>query len=391
MQKRSFQTKAIRNQARLSSFREHSTPIYLTSSFSFQSAEQGKRIFDGVENGNLYSRFSNPNTNEFIETLCLLEKCESGIATASGMAAVYTSLVSFLSYGDHIVVSKNSFGNTLYIVTSILPKMGVEYTLVELDDNEAWKSAIQTNTKLLYLETPSNPLLKVADLAFIGNLCKENNIISIVDNCFATPYLQNPSNFGIDIIVHSATKYIDGQGRVLGGAILGPESLIQYCYDFIRKTGACLSPFNAWILSKSLETLAIRMERHSSNALAIAKELQNCKYVRRVVYPHLKSHSHFLLAKKQMRSGGGIVSFELDFEEKKIFKFLNALELFTLTANLGDSRSIATHPQSTTHSKLSPQEQKNAGISPQLIRLSIGLEEVGDLIADIVNALNKIK
>jgi O-succinylhomoserine sulfhydrylase len=325
MEEKSFETLAIRHQLNQSNHKEHSAPIYLTSSFTFDNATHGSNIFNGTESGNLYSRFSNPNTSEFIEKLCLLEHYESGVATATGMAAVYTSLVSLLQSGDHIVASKNSFGNTLYIIQNILPKMGVSYTLVEIDDNKGWEEAIQSNTKILYLETPSNPTLKIADLNYISALCKSHNIISIVDNCFATPYLQNPADYNIDICIHSATKYIDGQGRVLGGAILAREELAKICYDFIRRTGASLSPFNAWILSKSLETLAVRMERHCENAM------------------------------------------------------------------LGDTRSIVTHPSSTTHSKLSIEEQKSMGINQNFIRLSIGLENANELIEDLDQALLKSK
>lgn len=391
MDERSFETLAIRSQLKQSNHKEHSAPIYLTSSFTFDNADHGSRMFTGADTGFLYSRFSNPNTSEFIEKLCLLEDYEDGVATASGMAAVYTSLVSLLQSGDHVVASKNSFGNTLYIIQHILTKMGVSYTLVEVDDNAGWEQAIQANTKLLYLETPSNPTLKIADLAFIAALCKAHNVISIVDNCFATPYLQNPSAFGIDICIHSATKYIDGQGRVLGGAILARKELIKICYDFIRRTGASLSPFNAWILSKSLETLAVRMERHCENALAIAKFLSESKAVENVIYPLLPTMPQYQLAKNQMKLGGGLVAFDIKGGKDAAFKFLDSLELYSLTANLGDTRSIATHPSSTTHSKLSIEEQKAAGIHSGFIRLSVGLENASELIADLDQALLKSK
>jgi len=387
MKEKKFETIAIRTQADRTQQREHSVPLYLTSSFTFERAEQGAAIFNGTQEGNLYSRFSNPNTNEFIAKLCLLSGYEHGVSTSSGMSAVYTSLVAFLETGDHIIASKNSFGNTLYIVKNILPKMGVEYTLVEVDDNEAWEQAVKPNTKLLYLETPSNPTLKIADLDFISKLCKANGVLSIVDNCFATPYLQKPSTFNIDLSIHSATKYIDGQGRVLGGVILGSKEHVKKCYEFIRRTGACLSPFNAWILSKSLETLAIRMDRHCENALTIAQWLLDQGQVNNVLYPFLPSMPQYELAKKQMEQGGGMVAFELEGGEAAAHQFLNSLQLHSLTANLGDSRSIATHPASTTHSKLNLEEQKAAGINPNFIRLSIGLENVTDLIADLDQAI----
>ncbi len=391
MDKKNFETIAIRTQAEQSTHREHSVPLYLTSSFTFDSAQHGAAIFDGSATGNLYSRFSNPNTDEFIQKLCLLEDYPSGVATASGMAAVYTSLVAHLQVGDHIIASRNSFGNTLYIVTKLLPKMGVDYTLVDIDDNEAWEAAVQENTKLIYLETPSNPTLRIGDLSFIAALCTKHDIISVVDNCFATPYIQQPSEFGIDLSVHSATKYIDGQGRVLGGAVLGSEKLISVCYDYIRRTGACLSPFNAWILSKSLETLAIRMDRHTANALQIAKWLEQHPLIDSVYYPGLESHVQYNLALQQMKNGGGLVAFKIKGSDEDALDFLNALELHSLTANLGDTRSIITHPFSTTHSKLSEEDRLVAGVTPNFIRLSVGLENVEDLISDLSYGLEKIK
>ncbi len=385
-----FETIAIRTQSKKTHQKEHSVPLYLTSSFSFDSAEHGQAIFQNEMEGNLYSRFSNPNNEEFIQKLCLLENYTNGVSTASGMAAVYTAFASLLKQGDHIIASKNIFGNALYIITQILPNMGIEYTLVEVDDKEAWEKAVRTNTKVAYLETPANPTLKIADLTFFSKLCIKHQIISIVDNCFSTPYLQKPSEFNIDISIHSATKYMDGQGRVLGGAILGNEKHIAKCFEFLRRTGACLSPFNAWILSKSIETLAVRMERHCSNALAIAKWLENNSKVTRVIYPFLDSHPQHLLAKRQMRLGGGIVGVEINGSKEDGMAFLNNLKIHSLTANLGDTRSIATHPASTTHSKLSIEEQLEAGIKPNFLRFSVGLENVDDLITDIDQALNSI-
>ncbi|MEE9439316.1 MAG: PLP-dependent transferase [Saprospiraceae bacterium] len=385
-----FETQAIRIQSKRTHNREHAVPIYMTSSFTFENAEQGAAIFQGKEEGNLYSRFSNPNTSEFIEKLCALEGCDSGIATASGMAAVYTSLVANLSQGDHVLASNDIFGNSLYIITQILPKMGVEYTLVDIDDNESWEKSVKKNTKILYLETPSNPTLKMGDLSFLGRLSSANELIFIVDNCFATPYLQQPTKFGVDLIIHSATKYIDGQGRVLGGAIVGNENLVSICYDFVRRTGASLSPFNAWVLSKSLETLSIRMDRHCDNALKIAKFLEESALANNVVYPHLDSYPQIELSKKQMKYGGGLVAFELGGGIDSGIKFLNNLKLHSLTANLGDCRSIATHPASTTHSKLTNEEQLAMGITPGFIRLSVGLEHIDDLIYDIHQSLNQL-
>jgi len=385
-----FETQCIRLQHERSQNREHSVPLYLTSSFVFNSAEQGAAIFKGEETANLYSRFSNPNTDEFITKLCALENCEAGVSTASGMAAIYTTFAALLKQGDHLVASKAIFGNAHYIITNILPNMGISYTLVNIDDHAQWEEAIKPNTKLVYLESPSNPTLKVGDLSFISSLCKSKDVIFAVDNCFASPYLQQPVKFGADIIIHSATKYIDGQGRVLGGAILATEALAQKCYDFIRRTGASLSPFNAWVLSKSLETLAVRMDRHCSNAIAIAEQLEQHPKVVRVHYPFLKSHPQQHLAKKQMKLGGGLVGFELDGGIANAQSFLNALRLHSLTANLGDTRSIATHPATTTHVKLSREEQLAVGIQPNFLRLSVGLEHIEDLWTDIEQAIGQV-
>lgn len=383
-----FETQAIRTQAHRSHNNEHSVPLYMTSSFVFDTAEHGASLFKGEVEGNLYSRFSNPNSNELVDKLCLMEQAPAGMTTASGMAAVYTSMIAHLQNGDHVLASRNIFGNSLYIITELLPRMGVTHTLVEADDNEGWEKAVQSNTKLLMVETPANPTLRLADLGFLGQLCQSNDILYIVDNCFATPYLQQPMLFGADLVLHSATKYIDGQGRVLGGIIVGNEDAVGVCYDFVRRTGACMSPFNAWILSKSLETLAIRMDRHCSNAAKIAQYLQQHDAISKVIYPHLETNDQYELAKKQMSQGGGLVAFELKGGLDQGKSFLNNLKIHSLTANLGDARSIATHPASTTHSKLSPEAQLANGITPGFVRLSVGLEHVDDLIADIDQALS---
>ena len=391
MEFKHFETLAIRTQMTQTQQKEHAAPLFLTSSFTFDSAEEGAELFLGNRQGNLYSRFSNPNTTEFVEKLCLLEETSAGIATASGMAAVFTSFATFLKSGDHIVSSKSIFGNSKYILSNILPNWGIETTYVDLDDDDAWEKAITEKTKLIYVETPSNPTLLVADLTFLSELCKAKNILFVVDNCFATPYLQKPAQFGADLIIHSATKYIDGQGRVLGGAILGSEEVIAPCYDFLRRTGVCLSPFNAWILSKSLETLGVRMERHCSNAFALAHFLEQHQEVDFVIYPHLNSHPQYELSLRQMKMGGGLVCCQIQGGIERGRKFLNALALHSLTANLGDTRSIATHPASTTHSKLSQDEQLQVGITPGLIRFSVGLEHIDDIIYDINQALEKSK
>ncbi len=384
-----FETLAVRTQVAQSVQKEHAVPLYLTSSFTFDSAEEGAQLFSGELDGNLYSRFSNPNVDEFAKKLQLMEDCESGIATATGMAAVYLSLVAHLQVGDHVLASKAIFGNTKYIISQLLPKMGVEFTFVDVDDNNAWEEAVQPNTKLLFVETPSNPTLKTADLTFLRKLSKVNNILFLVDNCFATPYLQKPKNFGADLVIHSATKFIDGQGRVLGGAILGTEDSVLPCYEMLRRTGASLSPFNAWVLSKSLETLTIRMDRHCSNALALAHYLEQHADVEEVIYPGLESYKQFDLSQKQMSQGGGLVGCKVKGGLERGRKFLNGLNLFSLTANLGDSRSIATHPASTTHSKLTAEEKQEVDITDNFLRFSVGLEHIDDIINDVEQALHQ--
>ena len=386
-----FETYAIRTQVERTQHKEHSVPLFLTSSFSFDTAEEGAGLFSGDIEGNLYSRFSNPNTEEFIEKLRLMEGAEAGVATATGMAAVYVTLASLLEKGDHIVASSAIFGNSLNILEKILPKFGVETTFVKVDDNESWEKAIKPNTKLLFVETPSNPTLKIADLQFLGDLSKKNNLIYVVDNCFATPYLQQPVKYGADIIIHSATKYIDGQGRVLGGAILGCEKYIAKTYDFIRRTGASLSPFNAWVLSKSLETLGLRIDRHCYNAEKVYQYLKSHQEIDHVIYPHGEEHPHVSLAKKQMKLGGGLVGCEIKGGKERGARFLNALKLHSLTANLGDTRSIATHPASTTHAKLTEEQQLSVGITPGFIRFSVGLEHYEDIIQDIEQAIELSK
>lgn len=387
MKNKHFETLAIRTQTEQTNQKEHSTPLFLTSSFTFDTAQEGAALFNGDLEGNQYTRFSNPNTDEFINKLKLLESTEAGIATATGMAAVFGSILPNVKAGDHVVASKAIFGSSILVISTILPNYGIDYTLVDVDNNEQWEQAIKKNTKLLFVESPSNPTLKIADLAFLNKLCKANNIIYCVDNCFATPYLQQPNDFDADLIIHSATKYIDGQGRVLGGAILGKKEYVDICYDFLRRTGASLSPFNAWVLSKSLETLAVRMDRHCSNAKKLYQFLETQEDVLEVIYPHSPKHPQYELAKKQMKQGGGLVGCELKGGKERGTRFLNALKLHSLTANLGDTRSIATHPASTTHAKLTESEQLEVGITPGFIRFSLGLEHINDLIQDVEQAL----
>lgn len=386
------QSKIIREQAPRSATREHSVPLYLTSSFIFDSAEQGRAIFADEEEGMVYSRYANPNTTEFINKVCILEEAEAGLAFASGMAAIFASFAGFVRSGDHIVSAKAIFGSTHQLFTQLLPRWGVTTTYVDAVDNDAWEKAIQPNTKILFLESPSNPGLELADLSFLGDLKKKYpQIIFIIDNCFATPYLQKPLRYGFDLSIHSATKYMDGQGRVLGGVAVGKQQLINELMFFIRHTGPAMSAFNAWTISKSLDTLGLRMDKHCSNALALAEALEQHPEITKVNYPFLPSHPQYELAKKQMKAGGGIVTFEVKGGKERAYNFLDALEMILYTSNLGDARSIATHPGSTTHSKLSEEERLSLGITPGTIRLSVGIEDQEDIIGDILQALNASK
>lgn len=382
-----FETNAIRTQSERTENREHSVPMYLTSSFTFDDAEQMRAMFADEVEGNIYSRFTNPNSTEFVDKMCLLEGAEAGHATASGMAAVFASFMALLKSGDHILASSSIFGSTHTVLSKFLPKWGIEHSYADVNKPETWEALIQKNTKMIFVETPSNPGLDIIDLEWLGNLAKKHNLILNVDNCFATPFIQRPIEFGAHLVTHSATKYIDGQGRVLGGVVVGKKELIKEILTFCRSTGPALSPFNAWTLSKSLETLSIRMERHSQNALKLAGLLENHPQIVQVRYPFLLSHPQFEIAKKQMSMGGGIVTFEIKGGVEQGRKFLDALKMCSLTANLGDTRTIATHPASTTHAKLTEEERLATGITPGLVRISVGLENIIDIVADIEQAL----
>lgn len=381
------ETDPIRGQSERTDFREHSVPLYLTSSFVFDNAEHARALFADEISGNIYTRFSNPNNTEFIQKLCLMEGAEDGIATASGMAAMYCSMAALLKSGDHVLASRSLFGSTHQILTQLFPRVNISHTYADITDLASWESKIQPNTKMIFVETPSNPALDIIDLEWLGKLAAKHNLILNVDNCFATPYLQNPAKWGAHIVTHSATKWMDGQGRVIGGAIVGKKELIKEVRFFARHTGPSMSPFNAWILSKSLETLAVRMERHCQNALTLAHHLEKHPGVLKVKYPFLASHPQQALAKKQMRHGGGIVTFEHAGGIEGGRKFLNSLKMISHTANLGDTRTIATHSASTTHSKLTDAERAAVGITPGLIRISAGLEDVNDVIRDIDQAM----
>ncbi|MEX0685365.1 MAG: aminotransferase class I/II-fold pyridoxal phosphate-dependent enzyme [Balneolales bacterium] len=391
MSKKKASTQAIRNQVKRSEQREHSVPLYMTSSFVFDNAEQARAMFANEIEGNVYSRFSNPNTEEFVNKMCDLEEADDGVATASGMSAVYTSLAGLLDKGDHILASRAIFGSTHQILTMVLPRFGITHSYADSDDPDSWEKLIQPNTKMIFIETPSNPGLDLVDLEWVGKLAKKHNLLLNVDNCFATPYLQKPMPLGADLVIHSATKFIDGQGRAIGGVIVGKEDLIEKIRFFARHTGPALSPFNAWLFSKSLETLAIRMKKHSENALDLASYLEAHAEVESVKYPFLPSHPQHELAKKQMKMGGGIVVFNVKGGLDRGRRFMDALQMLSLTANLGDTRTIATHPASTTHSKLTEEERNKVGIFPGLIRISTGLEDMEDITDDINQALTKSK
>ncbi len=384
------ETKAIRLQTEQTDQKEHATPLFLTSSFTYDSAEEmGAAFADDTLDINIYSSFSNPTVDEFINKVAALEGAEDGVATGTGMAAIFSTFMTFLNQGDHIISASAVFGSTHTILTKYLPKWGIAYSYFDMNKPESIEKLIKPNTKLLYVETPSNPGLDIIDIESVASLCKKHNILFVVDNCFATPAVQQPLQYGADLVLHSATKFIDGQGRVLGGVVVGKKDLIKQLYLFIRNTGPSMSPFNAWVLSKSLETLFIRMEKHAANALYLAKALQQHIKLSWVKYPFLPDHPQFEIAKKQMSNGGGILTFEIKGGVDGGRKFLNALQMLSMTNNLGDSRSIASHPTSTTHSKLTEEERVAVGITPGLIRISVGLEHPEDILNDILQALDK--
>ena len=385
--KKGFSTQAIRGQMEATHYREHSTPLFLTSSFTFPSAEQMRDTFAGEEEGIIYSRYNNPSVDEFIHKMCLLEGAEAGFATASGMSAVFSALMALVRSGDHILATRAVFGSTHQILTSLMPRWGVSHSYVEPDQTQHWDAAVQENTRILLLETPSNPGLALVDLEAAGKFAEKHQLILMVDNCFATPYLQRPIDFGAHLVMHSATKWIDGQGRSLGGIIVGKQTLMDEIIFFCRHTGPALSPFNAWLMSKSLETLTVRMDAHCRQALALAEWLQQQPGVAAISYPFLPSHPQYELAKKQMRLGGGIVTCTLAGGMEAALTLVNKLEVCSRSSNLGDTRTIVTHPSSTTHSKLTEAERQAVGITPGLLRISVGLENIEDIIGDFAQAL----
>ncbi len=388
MKDKHFETQAIRAQQERSQNNEHSAPIYLTSGFIFDTADDMRAAFADEKEAFIYSRYTNPNTNELAAKMSLLEGAEAGVVLASGMAAIFTTFMALLKSGDHVVSCSSVFGATHTIFNKYFPKWNIGYSYFDANNPEEAEKLIQPNTKFIYLETPTNPAIEVIDLEVIGKIAKKYNVLLIVDNCFATPYIQQPIQYGTDLVIHSATKYIDGQGRVLGGVVVGKKDLINEIYLFGRITGPSLSAFNAWSLSKSLETLAIRMERHSENALYVATELEKSNKIELVKYPFLPSHPQYAIAKKQMKAGGGIITIVVKGGYEVTKNFMDKLQMIKISPNLGDSRTIATHPASSTHCKLTEEERLAVGILPGLVRLSIGLEHKDDILNDILQALN---
>ncbi|TGV03554.1 trans-sulfuration enzyme family protein [Flavivirga rizhaonensis] len=386
-EKKQFETEAIRTQLERTEFLEHTSPLYLTSSFVFEDAEDMRASFTEEKERNIYSRFTNPNTSEFVEKVCRMEGAEDGYAFATGMAAIFSTFAALLDSGDHIVSARSVFGSTHTLFTKYLPKWNIETTYFDINKPETIESCITSKTKILYAESPTNPAIDIIDLKLLGNIAKKHNLILIIDNCFATPYIQQPIKYGAHLVVHSATKLMDGQGRVLGGVTVGDADLVREIYLFARNTGPALSPFNAWTLSKSLETLAVRVNKHCENALKVAEFLENHPKVNWVKYPFLKSHPQHEVAKKQMKLGGNIVAFETKGGIEAGRSFLNAIKLCSLSANLGDTRTIVTHPASTTHSKLSEADRLEVSITDGLVRVSVGLEHVDDIIKDLSQAL----
>lgn len=390
MKNKKFETEAIRTQIERSKFLEHSSPMYLTSSFIFEDSEDMRASFAEEKERNIYSRYSNPNSSEFIEKVCKMEGAEDGFAFSSGMSAVFSTFAALLNSGDHIISARSIFGSTHSLFTQVFPKWNISHSYFKIGELENLEKLITPKTKILFAESPTNPGVDILDLEALGRFSKKHKLIMIVDNCFASPYLQQPIKFGADLVIHSGTKLMDGQGRVLAGVTVGKRALLDQIYRYSRITGPALSPFNAWVLSKSLETLAVRVDRHCANALKVAEFLEGNKSVNWVKYPFLKSHPQFKLARKQMKAGGCVVAFELKGGQDAAKKFFDSIGLLSLSANLGDTRSIITHPASTTHSKLSVEERLECGITDGMVRVSVGLEHVDDVIGDIEQALDKI-
>jgi len=381
-------TKLVRGKRMKSSYGETSEGLFINSSYSYESAEEGEGRFDGRVAGYKYGRYSHPNLDTLEQRLALMEGAEACVVTASGMAAVFAAFMCQLKSGDHVAASRALFSSCHYIITQILPRFGISYTLVDGGDMDAWSKAITRKTKCVFIETPANPTLELVDIAAVARLCKKAGAQLIIDNVFATPLLQHPLELGADVVIYSTTKHIDGQGRTIGGAILGNRKFIEdTVLPFVRHTGPHMSPFTAWVLSKSLETLHVRVERHCENAQLIAEALEGHAKIAKLIYPGLESHPQYDIARKQMAHGGPMIAFELKGGKKAAFKFMNALSVIDISNNLGNAKSLATHPASTTHASIALAERKKLGISDGLIRLSVGIEDVEDLKADLLAAL----
>ena len=380
---KNFETDAVRAGIERSQFGEHSEGLFLTSSFVFKNAQEAAKRFSGEEPGNVYSRFTNPTVKVFEERLAALEGAEQCIATSSGMSAILATFMALCKPGDHVVVSKSIFGTSVQLFNNFLARWGLNISFVDLPDLNAWEAATTKNTKFYFLETPSNPLTEIVDLKKLSQLAKSKKVKLIVDNCFCTPALQKPIDLGADIIIHSATKYLDGQGRCLGGAVLGKKRLMNQVYTFLRNSGVSLSPFNAWVFLKGLETLKIRMDQQSDNAIKLATYLEKNKNIAKVYYPGLKSHPQYNTALAQQSSGGAVLSFVVKGGQKAAWKIINKTKLMSITANLGDTKTTITHPATTTHSRLTQEQRDDAGIDNGLVRIAVGLEHIDDIIADL--------
>jgi len=380
---KNFETDAVRAGIERSQFGEHSEGLFLTSSFVFKNAQEAAKRFSGEEPGNVYSRFTNPTVKAFEERLASLEGAEQCIATSSGMSAILATFMALCKPGDHVVVSKSIFGTSVQLFNNFLAKWGLNISFVDLPDLNAWEAATTKNTKFYFLETPSNPLTEIVDLKKLSQLAKSKKVKLIVDNCFCTPALQKPIDHGADIIIHSATKYLDGQGRCLGGAVLGKKRLMNEIYTFLRNSGVILSPFNAWVFLKGLETLKIRMAQQSNNAIKLATYLEKNKNISKVYYPGLKSHPQYNTAIAQQSTGGAVLSFVVKGGQKAAWQIINKTKLMSITANLGDTKTTITHPATTTHSRLTQEQRDDAGIDDGLVRIAVGLEHIDDIIADL--------
>lgn len=380
---KNFETDAVRAGIERSQFGEHSEGLFLTSSFVFKNAQEAAKRFSGEEPGNVYSRFTNPTVKAFEERLASLEGAEQCIATSSGMSAILATFMALCKPGDHVVVSKSIFGTSVQLFNNFLAKWGLKISFVDLPDLNAWEAATTKNTKFYFLETPSNPLTEIVDLKKLSQLAKSKKVKLIVDNCFCTPALQKPIDHGADIIIHSATKYLDGQGRCLGGAVLGKKRLMNEIYTFLRNSGVTLSPFNAWVFLKGLETLKIRMDQQSDNAIKLATYLEKNKNISKVYYPGLKSHPQYNTALAQQSTGGAVLSFVVKGGQKAAWQVINKTKLMSITANLGDTKTTITHPATTTHSRLTQEQRDDAGIDDGLVRIAVGLEHIDDIIADL--------